>query len=191
MARYIQDKPNNYIITFTGKKFDYVNITDNEIDIIDITMALSKLCRFGGHTQKFYSVGEHSIHCARLAKRLGLSKRLQLLALIHDFSEAYCIDIPSPLKDLLDDYKDIEHNVFEHILNMFKIELPTQEEYDTVKVIDNALLMNEIRQLKRDYSIEIAEDFEVDLLNENMGMDDVYGELIILFYELLEGDNDE
>lgn len=191
MARYIQDKPNNYITTYTGKKFDYINITDNEIDIIDIAMALSKLCRFGGHIQKFYSVGEHSIHCAHLAKRLGLSKRIQLLSLIHDFSEAYCIDIPSPLKDLLDDYKDIEHNVFEHILNKFGIKLPTQEEYDTVKVIDNALLMNEMYHLKRDYNIEIADDFKIDIMECDMGMDEINGELIILFYELMESDEDE
>ncbi len=45
---------NNYIITYTGKKFYILEPTVDMIDISDIAHALSNTCRFTGHTKSFY-----------------------------------------------------------------------------------------------------------------------------------------
>lgn len=116
------------IRTFSGK---YINVFDpNPDDIIieDIAHALSNQCRFGGHIRRFYSVAQHSIFCSDLA-----SPRLRLQALLHDASEAYLIDIPSPIKSELCNYKEIEHNLMVVISQKFGFDFPMDDE---VKDID-------------------------------------------------------
>ena len=79
----------NYIETFTGRKFYFLNPTPDQFNIIDIAHALSMTCRYTGHSNKFYSVGEHSWHMSRM---LGnLPKEIQLAALLHDASEAMSV----------------------------------------------------------------------------------------------------
>ena len=74
---------------FSGKMIDPMKITAEDICLEDIAHALSLLCRGGGHIKYFYSVGQHSLNCAREAKAKGWSARLQLICLLHDASEAY------------------------------------------------------------------------------------------------------
>ena len=85
------------ILTHTGKLFDFLNPTSDMICIEDIAHSLSNLCRYTGHTRKFYSVAQHCILMAESDKCPGdpLSK------LLHDSAEAYIGDIASPLKRLL------------------------------------------------------------------------------------------
>jgi len=82
--------------TFTGKLFTPLAPNFADIDVLDIAHALSHQCRFSGHTRLFYSVAEHSVRVARLLKPRG--KRVQLWGLLHDASEAYLVDLPTPLK---------------------------------------------------------------------------------------------
>lgn len=49
-----------WIQTYSGKKFEPLNPSIDSIDIIDIAHSLSMICRFNGHSQRFYSVAEHS-----------------------------------------------------------------------------------------------------------------------------------
>lgn len=84
---------NNWIMTHTGKKFRPFSPRIEDIDIEDIAHALSNLCRFNGHTSKFYSVAEHSILVSELCP-----DELKLKGLLHDAAEAYLGDVPSPLK---------------------------------------------------------------------------------------------
>ena len=53
-----------FIRTFTGKRFDYLTATVDDIDIEDIANALSNVCRFNGHLPEFYSVAQHSVLCS-------------------------------------------------------------------------------------------------------------------------------
>lgn len=39
----------SYIQTLSGKKFDYLNSTADDVEIEDIATALSHICRFTGH----------------------------------------------------------------------------------------------------------------------------------------------
>lgn len=135
------------LVTYTGKQVDYNNITKEMIDIRDIIHTLPRLNRFVGHSSRAYSVGEHTYYCLMMAKKLGYSKREQFLTFIHDFTETYVGDCPSPLKRLLPKFEEIEANVENAICAYLEIEPPTEEEYKKVKRIDMTMLVIEMRDL--------------------------------------------
>jgi uncharacterized protein len=82
-----------WITTHTGLEYRYENPDAALLRIEDIAHALSNLCRFAGHVDKFYSVAEHSVRASYLCPEED-----QLAALMHDATETYCVDIPRPLK---------------------------------------------------------------------------------------------
>ena len=154
----------NYLVTNTGRKFDYNNISKDNIHIDDILLSLPRLNRFVGHSNRAYSVAEHSVLCALMAKKLGYSVRKQFLALIHDFTEAYANDCPAPLKSMLPDFGQIEHKIELAICDYFEIEPPTQEEYLEVKRIDTTMLLLEMRDL----TLHEYEEFVNDTIYKEM-----------------------
>lgn len=129
--------------TYSGDKFDYVDIATNKINIRDIAHGLSQVCRFSGQCRVFYSVATHSVLASRLLKDPVES----MLALLHDASEAYAADIPRPLKYQLPEYrrieKEIQHRVYDQLLGF----VPTDEEYKPVDYVDNQMLMLEAEKL--------------------------------------------
>lgn len=135
------------LVTYTGKIFDYNNITKESICVDDIAHSLSHINRFVGHSSRPYSVGEHVLWCQSMANDLGYSARLKLLTLIHDFEEAYTGDCPTPLKVLLPEFsviaKKVENAIYEHI----GIKPPTPEEKYLIKRIDLTMLAIEMRDL--------------------------------------------
>lgn len=133
----------DWFFTFTGRKV-YVHDPDpNEIVIEDIAHALSNLCRFGGHTRRFYSVAEHSVLVSRLVSRRGQPGNSYIKrALLHDASEAYLGDVIRPLKTSLHEYKAIELKWEAAIAVRF--ELPADEDGDrVVKAADMQALLIE------------------------------------------------
>lgn len=129
----------NCIRTFTGQ---YVNVFDPHPDTLkieDIAHALSQQCRFGGHLPTFYSVAQHSIYACHLAS--GPNK---LEALMHDASEAFLLDIPSPIKKGLANYGEIEDKLMLALAAKFGFTWPVKEE---IKNIDKELLVMEWNQL--------------------------------------------
>ena len=105
--------------TYTGKRFDPMQMTPKEVSLRDIAHALSLLCRGGGHMKYFYTVGLHSLNCAREAASRGWSDRLVLACLLHDASEAYLSDIIRPVKVHLSNYLEIEEQIMQTILTHF------------------------------------------------------------------------
>ncbi|ENB2789983.1 hypothetical protein ABHJ36_000401 [Escherichia coli] len=51
----------SFIKTFSGKHFYYDRINKDDIDINDIAVSLSNICRFAGHLSHFYSVAQHAV----------------------------------------------------------------------------------------------------------------------------------
>ena len=90
-----------FITTYTGKHFKPTDPNPELIDIPDIAHALSLICRGNGHVKTFWSVGQHCICCAKEAAARGLSDRMVLACLLHDASECYMSDVPSPFKKTL------------------------------------------------------------------------------------------
>lgn len=105
-----------------GRMLDIANITKRDISIEDIGESLSKLCRFGGSSSKFYSVAQHSLLVCAMAEyvRPG-DKKFAACALLHDASEAYVGDVRTPLKDAIAGYKPIEDRVHEAIRQAFAL----------------------------------------------------------------------
>lgn len=84
----------SWILTRSGRKFDLANPMPEMVDITDIAHSLSMQCRFNGHTRSFYSVAQHCCLVADLAP-----PSQQLVALLHDATEAYVGDLVRPLKE--------------------------------------------------------------------------------------------
>ena len=130
--------------TYTGRKFDPLRITADDIVLEDIAHALSLLCRGGGHITRFYSVGQHCINCFREARARGWSEKMQLACLIHDASEAYISDIVRPVKRHLSNYLEIEQMIMEKAAEKFGLEDLTEEEKRKWKQIDDEILEHEL-----------------------------------------------
>lgn len=135
------------LVTYTGKVFDFDNITKDSIYIDDVIHSLTKINRFIGHSSRAYSVAEHTFYCLLMAEMLGYSVREKLLTFVHDFTEAYVGDCPSPLKRRLPMFSEIEAEVETAIYEHLEIEPPTEEEYKKVKRIDMTMLVIEMRDL--------------------------------------------
>lgn len=119
----MNEQTKSSISTISGKFFDILKPEDYEFDIDEIATALSNICRYTGHVEKFYSVAEHSVLVSRL-----VPPRLALTGLLHDASEAFVGDVSSPLKKLLPEYREIEERVQQAIANQFSVPYPFPEE---------------------------------------------------------------
>lgn len=181
------------LMTYTGRVFDYNNITKDSINIDDILLSLPRLNRFVGHSSRAYSVGEHSIYCALMAKELGYSPREQFLTFIHDFTEPYVSDCPAPLKNMLPQFKEIEAQVEAVIYEYFGIEPPTEEEHIKIKKVDLTMLAVEMKYLTlHDYKSfmsdftynEFVENSNFDLTKNNPSEEEVRSGMKIVFDEL-------
>jgi len=94
------------ILLRSGTMHDLLNPAANGDPIIeDIAHALANICRWTGHTSRFYSVAEHCIRAAAIAP-----PECKLHVLMHDAAEAYLGDVATPLKNLLPEYQTIELN---------------------------------------------------------------------------------
>lgn len=96
----------------------YVEGSDFPVDISIgvIAECLSHERRYAGQSSvRFYSVAEHSYHVAMYVYRETGSRVRALSALMHDATEAYLRDIPSPLKSLMPDYTQLEKYLHDQI----------------------------------------------------------------------------
>lgn len=125
----------DWMQTYTGRRFYPLDPRPEEIDRADIAHALSLLCRYGGHVDRFYSVAEHCVLMSR-----AVEPEHALPALLHDATEAYVVDVPRPLKRQLAGYAAIEEQVWFAIAYHFRLplELPA-----SVKEADNRILLTE------------------------------------------------
>jgi 5'-deoxynucleotidase YfbR-like HD superfamily hydrolase len=87
-----------FIETYSGLTFAPLKPIFADIRIADIAHALANQGRFSGHTRFRYSVGQHSVLVSELLEVLGHPHPVQLWGLLHDASEAYLVDLPTPLK---------------------------------------------------------------------------------------------
>lgn len=135
----------DWIQTYSGGKFYPLDPHEEDINIVDIAHALSNLCRYTGHSNKFYSVAQHSIiGTVHLLKLYPDNEILAKQFLLHDATEAYINDIARPLKQYLTLYKTIEDNIAKIIYKKFKVSYPFDR---VIKIIDNSLLYEESKIL--------------------------------------------
>ncbi len=140
-----------FIQTWSGKRVSLLDPRPEDITIEDIAWALAHQCRFGGHCKQFYSVAEHSMLVADI-----LPVNLKFEGLLHDAAEAYVIDIPSPLKAMLPNYKRIEFVFEDAIRTAFGMGNLSLELKRIIKQADIIALATEARDLMRN-----TEDWEI------------------------------
>jgi len=129
-----------WIQTYTGKKFDYRYSTEKMADIIeinDIARSLSMQCRYAGHCYRFYSIAEHSYLVSKM-----VPDHLALVGLMHDAAEAYLTDLPSPLKEILPEFKKLEKKVHKAVMLAYKIQY-SKKDYELIKLADTQILKSE------------------------------------------------
>jgi uncharacterized protein len=132
----------NWFQTHSGRILNYQDPRLTDIDIHDVAVSLSRLCRFNGHSIFFYSVAQHSVLVSQLTPPEDA-----LWGLLHDASEAFCGDMVSPLKKLVGQaYLDVEKAVMHAICDRFG--LPRKQPV-SVKAADLQALANEKRDLCR------------------------------------------
>lgn len=89
--------------TPAGLWFDFANPRPEQIDLDDIATSLSHVCRFGGHISlPHYSVAEHACLVQGFVIEAG-HPELAPEALHHDDHETYTGDLPTPLKNYLEE----------------------------------------------------------------------------------------
>lgn len=125
------------IQTYTGIGFDPLNPESSKIRIMDIAHSLSMQARFTGHIREFYSVAQHCV-----LGSLFIDREYALQFLLHDASEAYLTDVPTPVKRILPMYQTAENNLQENIYDRFGI-ITTEESNAAVKEIDLRMLKTE------------------------------------------------
>lgn len=148
------DYSDDWMTTYTGKKFYPTNPRVEDVDIEDIAHALSLMCRFGGHCKHFYSVAQHSYEAAKFATKID--PEIVLEVLMHDAAEAYVGDMIRPLKRCMPLFKEMEEKVHSAIVKKFGLRSYPR----IVKAIDDTLLKNEHRCVIND-----GHDWLVDLLD--------------------------
>jgi len=107
----------DWIQTFTGGRFWPMDPHAEDVEIADIAHALSMQCRFAGHCIRFYSVAEHCVHLSH-----AVPAEHALWALLHDASEAYLADVPSPVKPFLAGYREAETLVMFAVCRRFGLD---------------------------------------------------------------------
>lgn len=126
--------------TFTGKMIELDSMSVGDIDIRDIAWSLSGIRRFGAHTRLRETVADHSIYMAKKFMDRGEYKNA-LHALMHDATEAYITDIPSPLKNLIPQIKEFEATIYTLISEKFGLE---DELPEVVEKMDKGMIPKEI-----------------------------------------------
>ena len=156
-----------YLETVTGKVVNVIEPSPEQICIDDIGWGLSRMPRFCGHTitEVPYNVAQHSVFVAQEVRNIfnddDLSNypelkhmlkeieelfqsplepnRTILLAALHDASEIYTGDIPSPVKqipELRAIIKKVEHKLMNAIYQAFDLPEPTEVQEKIIKHAD-------------------------------------------------------
>jgi hypothetical protein len=132
----IDGAPAGSIRTNSGTFVNVFDTNPDSIKIEDIAHALSRLPRFGGHLNRHYSVAQHSVLCAQMAK----TKKDKKAALLHDGSEAFLLDMPTPIKARMGEYKQYEDKLMTIIFKKYDLEWPLS---NNIKKIDRKMLLIE------------------------------------------------
>lgn len=158
-----------WIETYTGEAFDVAKPNYTLVHPEDIAHSLSLQCRFNGHSSEFYSVAEH---CVRVHDAMAYDNQLdkiRMLGILHDASEAYLCDVPSPIKRMLPQYAKLEEEIQDVVWKRFDLN-PSSKDKKIVKKYDRMLLLAEAKYLMSSggktwgYEIESKDIFIVPML---------------------------
>lgn len=135
-----------YITTNSRGRFYPLDPRPEEVDLEDISHALSNLCRYNGHCDRFYSVAEHSVYVSEVVEYSSGGNPIETMcALMHDATEAYIGDMVRPIKSFMPMFSTMEDNIWYYAISI-KFGLP-KDISDIVHEADNLLCSTEKRDL--------------------------------------------
>lgn len=132
--------------TWSGNQVDFNDVKEDQIDITDIAISLSRINRYCGHTFKPYSVAQHCVLVSDQIYAMTKNKQLALQGLLHEAPECYGMsDIHGSFKRSLGKHakkviKEFESRIF--------TALGLPKELDgIVDYADSMILVDEMAQL--------------------------------------------
>jgi len=137
------------ILTVSGVWINALAPDPTLITLMDVAWGLRKL-RWGAHRFATHTVAAHTVLCAEMATRRGLSPRLAMLCLHHDDGEFVWGDVPSELKRALLNFSRRERVVWRACLAAFVIVPPGPDEARHISLIDRMVARCEDDQLRPD-----------------------------------------
>ncbi len=162
----------SYITTCSGIHFDPINPEKELLRLEDIAHSLSLICRANGHMTHFYSVGQHSIACAKEA--------------LHDASEAYLSDVTRPIKHEMTRYLEVEKRLQEMIWEYFiPGEMLSDEEQKQIFEIDDEMLVWEFSRLMPELYRKKEARICADISAEFAEMKFIEGEFLGLYQQIV------
>lgn len=156
-----QRREDAWIETYNGHRFHVYDLDTNIYDVDDIATALSRLCRYNGHTKRFYSVAEHCVVMHDWVERQSWSTPLDCLtALHHDDAEYIIGDLARPIKLEMPDFKAKETEIDLAIAREFGTIYPFP---DWLKALDAAMLDVERKQVMKTQHNTWQLDIDLDV----------------------------
>lgn len=133
--------------TLSGRRINLHDPQPDDFAIGDIAQPLANLCRWGGQVQRFYSVAEHCCLVSDAVYAMSGGDHAKAFAgLMHDASEAYVRDLPSPIKSALPVYIELEERIQQVMSEVFGYQWPWPRE---VSEADIAIRYDEQEALRR------------------------------------------
>lgn len=109
----------------------------SNLGILDVALALSKICRYAGKCRTFWPVLLHSMAVAEL-----VPVNVVIHALLHDAGEIFIGDVPVPFKP--ECLKEIEDQALEFVYEQLGVRLPSIEQREIVKAAEAKILVGEV-----------------------------------------------
>jgi len=162
----MRSKQETFITTYSGRHFYPFCPSPDDVDIVDIAHALSQKVRWNGHSRRPYTVGAHSIAAAVRIQQYTKDREQILGALLHDASEAYFADVPTPIKIHLPDINDMEESIQRVIEKHFGLPELTFD-FDLVKLVDKECLQHEAVSLMNKAPGCVPKGMPPDCINPN------------------------
>lgn len=123
--------------TYSGRQ---VGLGVGTPTIFDVAIALMRECRYSGNGVRWYPVGLHTFVVCDM-----LPKPLKLTGLLHDSPEAITGDVPKPYKTA--EFVIMEQGLHAQFYHDWKLQYPTDAEYEIVKRADNDALYGEVHTI--------------------------------------------
>lgn len=140
--------------TVTGRRLDLGLPRPIDISIEDIACGLSKICRYNGQVELFYSVAQHACLVSEL-----VDPPLAFPALNHDDSEAYLGDVSSKLKHapFMDGFRNLENAWTMAIEIALGLRSLTPEERRQIKAADDLAAVFERVTMRHRREFQLAD----------------------------------
>jgi 5'-deoxynucleotidase YfbR-like HD superfamily hydrolase len=103
----------------SGRKWWVLNPKVEDVDPVDVFHALAGKPRFGAHTDRHFTVGQHLLIVVKL-----VPPEYAYEGLVHDAPEFVIPDVPSPMKPLIVGFKDFEDNTSRVVHARFRVPYP-------------------------------------------------------------------